>query len=278
MSSDQTFTVEIDTSRLNQVLDGLRSALIGKGKDVSTILVDEHRRLTRTIVNFTPPLPKANAKWIGEQAVRRDLEGLISETSFRMIDSVGSEKGLKNIDTYRMIGGQRKHLLWDRIVVNPAELAELHPQYRNARGRVPRERSLGENVWNARIMVERGNRAPYIKAVQSRVGRWKAKWAYAAAQLGDRYPAWISRHFGYASSRATFVVNEGENCSITFGGRGPGFARDKTKIKAAVNFRVKVILRRIKLVISGYAKEIAQGMKVSTQAHRQQAEPLEDVN
>ena len=60
---DAIFPVEIDTSRLNATLESLREALVGQGKDVSTILVDEQRKLTRTIVNFTAPIPSTNARW-----------------------------------------------------------------------------------------------------------------------------------------------------------------------------------------------------------------------
>ncbi len=276
---DQMFSVSMDTSKLNVVLNDLRTALIGQGKDISTILQDEHRRLTRTIVNFTPPLPSRGARQIGEKAVATDLHALISEAGPELIDSIGSKHGLRNISAWHTSkGGKQLQILWDNLVLNTSQLPELHASYRNKRGRVPRGRNLGGGIWSSRIVVEKGQREPYVKQVQEHVGRWKAKWAFGAAMLGDRYPAWIARHFGYVSKSAVFQHNKSEETpSITFGGSGPNFAQDKPKINAAIKFRVKAIMNRIKIVVSGYAKDVANNVRVNTQAHKQN-EPSEDVN
>jgi hypothetical protein len=273
------FPVEIDTRKLNEVLHDLREALIGQGKDVSTILQDEHRRLTRTIVNFTPPIPSKGAQTIGEKAVRNDLKALISEAGPGLIDSIGAQYGLKDIDAWRtQKGGKTMRLLWDNLALNPAMLPELHNQYRNHLGRIPKMPNLGSGVWSSRIVVEKGRRDTYIAQVQSHVGRWKAKWAYGAAQLGDRYPAWITRHFGHIASKATFRPElTGDKPTITFGGSGPNFAQDKGKIQGAIKFRVKAITNRIKIVASGYAKEVAQGVRITTQAHKHN-QPVEEIN
>jgi hypothetical protein len=235
--------------------------------------------LTRTIVNFTPPIPSVGARQIGENAVKNDLNSLISEAGPQLLDSIGSQYGLKDIDAWHTSqSGNRLHLLWDNLVVNPARLPELHNQYRNRRGRIPRDPNLGSGIWSSRIVVEKGQRAEYIAQVQSHVGRWKAKWAYGAAQLGDRYPAWIARHFGYVANKATFRPElTGDKPTITFGGSGPNFAQDKGKIQAAIKFRVKAITNRIKIVVSGYAKEVAQGVRVTTQAHKHN-QPVEEIN
>ena len=128
-------------------------------------------------------------------------------------------------------------------------------------------------------MVEKGQRDIYIKQVQAHVGRWKAKWAYGAAQLGDRYPAWISRHFGELGNKARFQANlTGDKPFIVFGGSGPNFAKDRDRIKSAIAFRIKAITRRIKIVASGYAKEVAQGVRIKAQAHKQNNEPVEEIN
>jgi len=117
--------------------------------------------------------------------------------------------------------------------------------------------------------------------VKSHVGRWKAKWAYAAAQLGDRYPQWISRHFGYVSSNAVYQADlASANPFILFGGRGSNFAQNKAKVKAAVAFRVRTILKRIKIAVSGYAKNVADGVRIEAQAGKaeQRLEKLEEVD
>src|SRR6266550_3819306 len=129
-SSDQMISVDVDTSRLSTVLFGLETALLGQGKDVSTILVDEQRLLTRTIVNFTPPLPAKQARQRGELAVQKDLNSLISEARPELIDSIRSKYGLKDIDTYRTTPGGRLHILWENLNPSGSNLAELHNSYR----------------------------------------------------------------------------------------------------------------------------------------------------
>ncbi len=262
-SPDQIITVDVDTSKFEAALEAVANALVGDGKDVQNLLVDEHRKLTRTIVNFTPPIPASGARQFGELAVKKDLYSLISEAEPALIDRIGSKYGLKDIDTWTASPGGKVHVLWENLNPSGSNLADLHNWYRNAStGRPGRRRSrLGE--WRSRIVVEKGIREPYVNLVQSHVGRWKAKWAYAAAQLGDKYPAWISRHFTHVASKSKFEMNldDKNKVFIAFGGRGPNFARDMDKINAAIKVRVKAILDRVKLILSGYSKDVAQGIR-----------------
>ncbi len=279
---DQIIHVEVDSDGLNRVLGDLREALLGQGKDVSTILVSEHRALIRTICNFTPPMPRSQAKQRGEAAVIMDIRSLIKEAGPQFLDEIGSEYGLKDINAHRTRkDGTELHLLWDNIILNPANIPDVHNRYRNRRGRIPKENNFGQGVWNARIVVEKGQRSAYIKQVQSHVGRWKARWAYCGAKLGDnRYPNWITRHFGYVSGNATLqsqLNGDAGEMFIQSGGRGPNFAENTDKIYSAMTMRVNAIKRRIKLIVSGYAKDVAQGLKVRAKARIEDAQ-MEEVD
>ncbi len=125
-------TADIDTTRFNDVMGSLHDALIGQGKDVSTLLKDEHKRLTRTIINFTPPIPATGAKQRGELAVKKDLYSLISEAGPELIDRVGSKHGLQNIDDWTSGVGGKTHILWDHLDPNGTNLTELHNLYRDS--------------------------------------------------------------------------------------------------------------------------------------------------
>jgi len=191
-------TVTIDASGFNRVMLGLYDAMLGQGKDIANLLKDQHRLLTKTIVNFTPPLPARGAQQTGKDAVKRDLYALISEAAPPLLDRVGSKYGLHDIDAWRTSKTKgRQHLLWENIDPTGANLPALHNQFRNPRtGRpypVPRP---AENEWRSRIVVPIGTREGYVAQIQAHVGRWKARWAFAAAQLGAKFPSWISRHFG----------------------------------------------------------------------------------
>ncbi len=268
-------TVDVDTTKLNEALATLSVVL---GKDMVTILKEEHLRLTKTIINFTPPTPKTGAKQIGEFAIKKDLYSLISEASPELIDRVGSKHGLRNIDDWgTAANGDRYRILWENLDPTGTRLADLHNQYRNPRTGRPRRRKSVDGEWRARIVVEKGQREPYIKLVQANVGRWKAKWAYGAAQLGGRFPAWITRHFGYVANRSLFRFDlSSENPYIAFGGSGSNFRKNIAAIKGAITFRKDAIMRRAGLAIRNYSKDWASGMKAQTAAHKSRAESEEE--
>jgi hypothetical protein len=269
----------LTSERLTEAMESLREAMIGAGKDCANILRDEHKMLTRTIVNFTAPTPAAGAKQLGEQAVARDITKLVSEASPELVDKVGSKYGIQDVHAFvTKQDGSKLEILWQHLDPTGARLSEYHQMYRDSRGRV-RNYKPAPGVWDSRVVVPKGVRDPYIKLVQQRVGRWKAKWAYAAAQLGDRYPGWITRHFPKVSGDSFYEANlEGENPSITFGGRGPNFRRNLSNIQGAVKFRAKAILRRAHLMVNGYRQDIARGMRAQANAHKHRAEQVESVD
>jgi len=143
------------------------------------------------------------------------------------VDKIGSKYGLTNIDAWgKDKDGNKLHYQWDNLVISPSNLPALHNQFRGPEGRPYRVKTR-KGEWKSRIVVEKGQRAEYIKLVQSHVGRWKAKWAYAAWRLGDEFPAWIARHFDYVSRKAPFTAKlEGPNQFIEFGSSGVNFRKD----------------------------------------------------
>jgi hypothetical protein len=277
-------SLTVDDSRLHAALDGLRSAMLGAGKDISALLVGQQKMLAKTIVNFTPPIvsraarsaahesgePSPSDKKTGENAIERDLTKLITEVDSDLFNEIGSAHGTRNIDTYRTIKATKVHLVWDNLTANAANLPALHRSYQDSRGRPKGTRGNGRRTWNAAIVVEKGMRLPYIKQVQERVGRWKAKWAYAAAQAGAKFPAYISRHFGSLGSKAYSQWNlaDTNGPSVIFGGRGRRFGKDAEAVRDAVRFRAKVMVRLTKLILSGYSKDMAKGMRAQSHAKK----------
>jgi len=266
-------TIHVDSQRLNGALDGLRQAMIGRGQDISNILVQEQKLLAITIVNFTPPsagqsttsakMPSAAHQKTGEDAVKNDLYSLISEANPAFLDKIATKYGVRSVNTH--VASQEKgktHLIWDNIDLNGADLPRLHAEYRNRRGRIPKQKGR-RGEWKSRVVVPYGKRDQYVKQVQARVGRWQAKWALAASQQGAKFPAYISRHFSSVADKSysIWTLNDTNGPSVMFGGRGPSFARQLDKIRDAIRVRTGAIVRKTKLIISGYNKDIAAGMK-----------------
>lgn len=273
-------TAKIETDRLILGLDSLRDAMVGQGMDASHLVEDETRRLARMIVAFIPPIAKGrSAREVGEGAVERDIKNLISEAKPELIDEVGSRYGVSDIRAAYVTekGGQQLNLQWEHLDPTGSRLEEYHEFYRDKRtGRVPKVKPVA-GIWQSRVVSPLGTRADLIKKTQRHVGSWKASWALVGARLGDKYPSWLSRHFGnpFGIAKLDGLQNR-EAPFVTFGSRSAGNGRMRERIQGAVRARIRSIHRRVKLMLSGYNKDLASGMKAQARA-KNWSEPLPNV-
>lgn len=275
---------KIDTSILNQRMASLYDALLGSGQDVSTIVVDESRRLARTLVNFVPPIKSkwGNPKKSGEMAIRRELSSLFSEADQGLIDEVGSLHGIRNVNTWiTNRNGGKQQILWDSIDPVGSRLRQNHHQARGPRGKIKLHKRNGyPQTWSARVVIPAGTLEPYTRNVESQVGKGKASLALAAAQLGEKFPSWIGRHFGNVSQTAIADISHATDPtrpSVTFGSRAPGVDRLQARMQGAVSLRAKKIAGRIRLVLSGYAADIKAGMRAQKRGKRTTQETPEAI-
>jgi hypothetical protein len=256
-------TGTMDTSRAVAALNGLADAL---GTDARELVQDESRRLIRTIANITPPGKGGGVRRLGEQAVERQLSNLFSEARPPLIDEIGSKYGIKDISTAYIVEktGERLQLDWKQLDPTGDRMEQIHKANRDASGRVKLIRQNNKAVWSSRAVVPAGTRAQYIAKVKLRVGRAKAKWASIGAKLGDNFPNWISRHFGNVGndSKANLSgLTDKEKPSITFGTVDGTNARIRSLVKAALDVRVKAMLNRTRLVLSGYKQDVARSIR-----------------
>lgn len=276
-------TVQIDTSRANFALIGLREAMVGKGMDASNIVVDELRFLSRTIVNFTPPLGPggraAGAREAGEGAINRELKNLISEAKPEFLSEVSAKWGLK--DVHGFVESSQKAPLainFANLDLDGSRLPELHEQYRNPRtGKVQLQRSQS-GTWNARVLTSEGSRQPFTDKLIDRVGMWKASWAYASTLVGAIFPRWISRHLSAVIPFAIADLSHArdpEKPYVIFGSRFAGGHRIRAQVNSAVQFRARKIAQKIKLILSDYKRDVAQGIRAQAAAgKRREGEPV----
>lgn len=255
-------------SRHNVAMDSLWRVM---GGDMSEFVKDEAKFLGKTIVNFVPPLKVKGrtAKTAGDMAIDAENHNLFSEATTHLIDRVGSEHGLHNINTFTNGPDGETNLQWANLDPTGAQMDKYHRQYQNRRGKVPFQKSGGPGVWKSRVVVPFGTLDPFIKKLQARVGRARASIAQGITQLGATFPNWITRHFGEVNSIAIFdasKLSDPVRPSITFGSRAPGIDRIAPRIQAAVTLRTRAMGRRAKLMLSGYAKDIAAGYRVSNKA------------
>lgn len=263
-------TFEFDVSEWNRKAEALFQVVQRDfGGRPEAFLADETAKLVKQIVAFTPPLGpggrNAGAKQAGEQAIEKEMKSLFSEADTLTIDEIGSEHGLKAIDTF--IYGKNKeliHVQWTHLDPNGARIEEFHKRFKNHRGKVPL-RKQQKGTWSARVVIPKGMRQPYIDKLKERVGRWRASIARVLPAIGRPVPNWISRHFGKIYDITILDLSQlthPTQPSITFGSRAPGIeANYQNKIKAAVRTRTKAMGNRARLILSGYAKDVTAGLR-----------------
>lgn len=271
---------QIDLSRFQSAMNGIADALVGTNGDAEELVKGEAKRLSTQITNFTPPIKSkwGNARTSGEMAIKSELYSLFSESEIPLIDTIGSEHGVKDINAWiTKKGGEKENLQWANLDPMGDRMAAFHKQYRNRAGKVPKMKAAGAGIWRARVVVPIGSREPYVKNIQRRVGRARASMALCAARLGKNFPSWISRHFGQGLANIAVLdmssLSNNSRPSITFGSKAPGIYRIADRVQAAVNSRARAMVKRTKLIISGYNKDVAAGIRA--QRHAKRTEPAE---
>lgn len=261
-------TLSVNYDRFNAQLDAIKDAMTGAGMDASHVLERETVRLSRLIVNMVSPPERMGGQLAGEEAIRKDLYSLISEADSTTLAPIVDKYGTKDVNTaISTKTGDIVNLQWENIAIGSGELSALHQDYRDKRGRVPHRKESQPGFWKSRVIVVRGLRDEYIAAVQQRVGRMKAKWAYCAAQLGQKFPPYVTRHLSaVANSSMSRIQLTSKNPSVTFGGMGEGFGRTVEARDKALGIRAGQMENNLKAIMSGYNKDVLAGIRVRPHA------------
>lgn len=260
---------EVDLTRLNELCDGLHEALSAAGKpgDAGDVVRDETRRLTVQTVKFMPPQNNA----VGKRAIASDLTSFFSAAEPGLIDTIGSEHGIGNVDAFITAkDGKPLRLRWDRIDPLGNNMRTLHYSAKR-RGRVRRGgRADVKGEWRARVVVTKEARDEYVKKIQARVGRLKASIAATAAALGvTTIATWIKRHFPNPKAIVDITgLQQAESPAILFGSRAPGIGSYRSQIVKAAHARSQAIKKRIRLIASNYSKDVAAGIRADAAAKR----------
>jgi hypothetical protein len=274
---DSPLTIaDFDTSKLNSRIEELHDALIGQGQsgDMSGIFRDEARLFLRQVIRLTPPKTKQQ----GEDAISRDLMKIFTPVNQDMLDDLVIAHGANNIDTWlTTAGGEKKHIKWTYADNTGGPMASWHQkkENRNRRGRTYNLKKQKGDAWYAPYAVSFENFAAYAKKVKARVGRRKAGWGKSLVGMGGKVGGWINRHVAGAKGELQLGADP-ERPSIVMVNRAPGIADDERIVRAAIRIRTEAITKRIRLVISGYSKDVARGIKVQRQT-RVSPDSLQEV-
>lgn len=284
-------TTEIDTSRLTVRLNELQAALIGQGQsgDMRVILKGESRLLAQTLMRDTPP---QNLKQ-GRTAVKRDLGNLfrapigtgkimgpgldilargeeyVSAPPAILARGSKGKTPMEYLQEYIRAGDiakigtmfRRMNIIGQPRSMSQAEMHTHHKAHRNRRGRVTQVPASG-------ILMPLKGLGKYIAYNLGRVGRMKSGWAPAVIALGGKVASWVKRHV--ASQPPGYVLDmmaSENNPSVTIVNNADGIETNVgSRVKGALRERERAITLKIQLVVSGYAKDVAQGIKIKRRA------------
>lgn len=264
----------VQLQRYEEQMNSLADCLYGAGmeNEVQYLVRDEGKRLVTICVRLTPPFGRggtaAGAKEAGEQAISREISSIMSQAEPDTIYEIGHRYGYTAIDTFwTERDGTRLHVKWDLLNPSGSKMAQVHKANRSTRGKIkPMKRAPG--VWAAKIVVEKGNLVPYIRAIQAKVGKWKASIGYALPFLGQNVPNWIRRHFGEVSDISILDlsrIQDPKHPEFVFGTRAPGVGEPAynypAQVHHAVEVRIKALATRCRMILRRHGNEISNGWR-----------------
>lgn len=257
-------TADVDISRLNSRIEELHDALmVNGGGDVSAIFRDEAMLFLRQVIRLTPPKTREQ----GENAIRRDLLKIFTPVNQDFLDDLIIEHGHNHIDVWITSSqdDERKHIEFDYASNTGTEMADFHRRNRNARGRTANLKRMSSG-WYSPFAVSFEHFAAYRDKILAHVGRRKSGWGKSLVEMGGKVAGWINRHVtsGKAPGEKQIVV--GEKPSVTLINRAVGIGADERIVRSALRIRYEAIGRRMRLVVSGYSKDVARGLRIQRQA------------
>lgn len=122
-----------------------------------------------------------------------------------------------------------------------------------------------------RIVIKRQQYNALRQRVKGRVGRLKASFFKTFERLGGKgVPGWISKHFGSIDNIST-CHDEGLKSrdfpTLEFGSSAPGISRFVEVVHNAVEVRKHKMVERLKLILSGYARDVSHRIRPRKHAH-----------
>jgi hypothetical protein len=265
--------LQVNDLKAQVLLNDLREALIGQGQmgDAATILEDQYRLLLKEIIRLTPPLGfGSDARIHGEEAIKRDMTKIFTPVDEEMLNVIGSQFGVSGIDQWITdADGKKNHLIWDRLDATGEGIERFHHANQNRFGRtVNLKQAKRGPFWYAAYVVSKADFEPYLDRLISHVGRRKAAWAAGYQAVGGKVQRWIARHLPSPCGRVENNLSNRTKPSIATYNSSPNIREDKRIRDSAMRIRRESLKRRLKLVLSGYSKDVAQRMRITRKAHK----------
>ncbi len=287
-------TATVDTAGLDFVLNGVKHALTATGGDVSELTKDESRLLAMQLMKLNQPQDKKKTEADIDRNVRSAFLDLDNDNTKFWENLKYQNNSESGVQWYRAT----KSFLYgvdEAKDLRKAGADTIKDVYfasaNNALGRSEKARLVydfkkprqHQKVAILRqIIVSKASLARGIKLIQASVGKLAASWLATAKTIdsSSKGPAFVERQFKNGTQTSKSITDLSglshlESPSVTFGSKARGAAskRGKQQVQFAMKVREQKLTARLKLILSGYSKDVAQGIKVARHAHQVKGQP-----
>jgi hypothetical protein len=269
-------TASVDTKGLQFMLNGLQNSLIGMGGDASTVVKDECRMLAVEISKRAAPRDRKKTAENIDKSVRSKFLALSADQGdgFEGTNGGLGESSSGNVKWYAadrnfLFGVARDS---DMRHADPQTLANIYYASKKKGGKTrlilpfqhPRQHQ--RVAITTKITASKSGINAAIQIVKKGIGKLPASWFATAKKIQPSLmgPQWIERHIkGDKTTKSITDLSSmnSENSSITFGSKAIGVTKFARKIQGAIDLRAKKVSKRMNLIMSGYSRDVAAGIR-----------------
>lgn len=279
-------TASIDTRGLDFMLDGVKNALIGTGGDASELVKDESRLLAVGISDVARPKDRKKTAERIDKSFRLKFKELGDNTSFDSQSLMNKTRSSTGVLWYRATSQFLFGVAHDSDLrkADPQTLVNVYYHTKTIGGKArivvdfkkPRNQKVAilTKVITSKSVLNRA-----IAIAKTAIGKLPASWFATAKKIQPSLvgPQWIERHIkGNKTTKSITDISSmslAEHPSVTFGSRAVGVTKFDRAIQFAVNLRAKKLAARLDLILSGYSKDVAQGIRAQRHAHKTKGHP-----
>lgn len=254
-------TVTIDDTRFQEQLQRLADVV---PIDAQTLIKDEARLFLKQAIGLTPPKTRAQ----GEQAIRDDINRVLTGANEDfLLYEFANQASVDQWFTNRK--GEKVHAQFDHLDINGRGAKSWHERNRNARGRIPSGMKSGSKQgenWKASYVVSYAAKAAEIARSIAKVGIRKSGWAASYIFVGGKtLPDWVKRHM-YRNAGDVQGNLDSQSPWLLMSSHAPGCLGDERILTNTFRARGEAIGKRIRLIVSGYSKDVQQKIKIQKHA------------
>lgn len=261
------------------MVNAIGNALVGTGGDASEVVKDESRLLAMGISKVAQP---KNRKKTGERIARS------FESKFKALSedqTQGDHLGKPGSTGVRWYRADSKFLYGvapdsDMRQASAETLLNIYYHTKKIEGKTrivvdfnhPRKQQRVAITTKVTVKKSTLNRA--IAIAKLAIGKLPASWFATAKKIKPALvaPQWIERHIkGNKTTKSITDISRmaiPESPSITLGSRAVGVSKFSRPIQFAIDLRAKKMNARLNLILSGYSRDVASGIRAHRHAHK----------